>query len=591
MKMKQFGISLASFLMAMYIYLLTGIDENELFPVLVGMFVVLGIHFKLKSENRVVTIVSFVLACYITFSFYFGHQSWKINSEGFLTWKNILISLTGVPYMWLSFINLGDWWKKLSIAEGIDDHDSENVIKRRIEKSLWPLIMVGMVICWIPALVFNYPGIIISDYTWQYSQALGESLLSNHHPIIHTGLIKFSQWICKLIFGTVMAEYSVFINSVIQMIILAGIIAYIIARLWKEAGNKYVRLLVILAGAWYAFFPMNALFSIYMTKDVIFSALVLLWSFLLIKDFKTDNPNKIQFIREIVVAILVMLFRSNGFFIVFGTLIVLIAVNRKCKSLRGMFLLLLMVFMAQNPILNIMNAQKTEIVESIGMPINQIANIVKKDEILSDNEREDIEAVISLESIKENYNVRYSDQIKFNPDFNASVIENNKGRYLKLWVQLFLKYPVDCLEASLNLTIGYWYPGVDKGCISYDYDTRNSFYEQLGIQNYSTNELYRHFISADVRRNMMEAWLWSPGFAVLIMLVMLFLCISQETYGLIKMFVPGIFGGMSLLIATPSYCETRYIYFVFLLIPVWVVNLFIAKKNKSDKLIASEIRG
>ena len=443
--------------------------------------------------------------------------------------------------------------------------------------------------CWLPVLVINYPGIIISDYTWQYFQALGQSEMTNHHPVIHTMIIRFSQWLSGVVCGQISAETAVLINSILQMIILSGIIGYVLKQIAEQAVmcSRYVKRILIISGLWYVLFPMNSLFSIYMTKDIIFSACCFLWSFLLYRDIKEydgnikkDNDGRIKsIIAESVIAVLIICFRSNGFIIVVGTLILAIIYKRKLKKLHIILGIALTAWIIQIPILNAAKIPQTELVEALGIPINQVANVVNHNESLTEQEKTLIENVMSLDTIKETYNVRYSDPLKFNSKFNGSVIEENKVEYLKLWVGLFVKYPKDYLEASLNLTIGYWYPGVDKGCISYNYDTRTQFFDQLGIEHYSVNTLYKHFLTADVRQNIFESAFWSPGLAVMFLLILLLLCVGQEFYNLIFMFLPAILGWVSLLIAAPSYRETRYVYFVFLILPVIIVCMLIEKEQ------------
>ena len=205
-----------------------------------------------------------------------------------------------------------------------------------------------------------------------------------------------------------------------------------------------------------------------------------------------------------------------------------------------------------------------------------IADLIGMD-VVSDEDEELINAVMPLDIIKETYNIRYSDHLKFSSDFNANAICDNKGKYLALYCRLLIKYPKDFIEAGLNLTIGYWYPGVDKSCVSYDYDSRYQFYENIGVANYSKSDIYRHFLTSDVRENVFEAWLWSPGVAIMIMFGLMLICLSQKSYMLLLSFMPTVFCWLSLMIATPSYCETRYVFYVFLNIPIWIV-LILQKK-------------
>lgn len=581
---------LISFLETVYICNLVQLSEKELFwTIFLGGAIVNSkitrIALELKNENKLYGFFSLAISFYISFAFYVGKQSWKISPDGFLTCENLLISACGVPFIWVILIYT---LSKLN-AHKMGDNNTESYNGVKLKKNSWILVSICIFICWIPALIVNYPGIIISDYTWQYSQALGESALTNHHPIIHTMLIRFSQWLSGIVCGQVSAETAVLINSIVQMSVMAGVVGYVLLQIAEQAllCSRCVKWVLLGVGLWYALFPMYSLFGIYMTKDVLFSGCCFLWSFFLYRDFKKSeeginiNPSvKItSIIQEAVVAILIIFLRSNGFIVVFGTLFLAIIYKRKFKRLWIILGVSLIAWLLQTPILKSLSIPQTEFVEAIGMPINQIANVVIHNEELTDYERDLIENVMPLQTIKEAYNVRYSDHLKFNPQFNGSVIDENKIEYLKLWAKLFLKYPKDYLEAGFNLTIGYWYPGVDKGCISYNYDERTQFLEQIGVTNYSVNTLYKHFITESVRENIFEAAFWSPGLAVMLLLILLLLCVGQKFYSLVMMFLPEIFGWVSLLIATPSYCETRYVYFVFLTLPAIIVCMLIEKET------------
>ena len=120
-------------------------------------------------------------------------------------------------------------------------------------------------------------------------------------------------------------------------------------------------------------------------------------------------------------------------------------------------------------------------------------------------------------------------------------ITNNKIGYLKLYLKLFKKYPKDYIEAWMNLTIGYWYPDVEKGSISYPYESRYSFYDEIGVRAYSKSEVYKRYITEDVRKNIFESWMWSPGFATIIMFTLLIISYVKNKR-LIYFLLPSLFG-------------------------------------------------
>lgn len=566
--------TLISLLTVIYIYELLGISELELLPFLFGGFWLLykTILKKREKVNKNEAFWFFLLAVYISFSFFIGKMAWREEAVHFLSTRNFLIVLCGIPGIWIALTELSILYDHKIYSKEIKFYD------RFALKHCFLLFTIGLILCWSVSLVANYPGIIISDYTWQFEQAKNGGL-NNHHPIIHTLLIRLAQNISTLLWGYEDAAHAVFINSLMQMVLLAVILGFVSSYFWNNCTRKYVGVLMWL---YYAFFPMNGIFSVYMTKDVIFSALVFLFSFMVYRmEGKEKDTSKHLGLWRIVFALVVVgviLFRNNGFLIVLGTLAVILLYDRKSKVMWCTFLISVMVFLIYGQILKLCNIEGAELAESLGMPINQIANVVSNHEV-DDDSKHWIEQVMPIERIKELYNKRYSDPIKFSPDFNSLPLEENKGKYLKLWVKLFLQYPRDCLEASLNLTIGFWYPGVEKGCISYNYNQRDQLYKDIGIDEYSKCDLFRHFIEPDVRLNPWEAWLWSPGLAVMIMLV-LFVTSIIKMRNITTAFLPGIIGWSSILLATPSYCETRYIYFIFLLIPFWIGTII---KENGDK--------
>ena len=43
-----------------------------------------------------------------------------------------------------------------------------------------------LIACWLPWFLYNFPGVMTPDSLSQYSQAMGLTGYSNHHPFVHT---------------------------------------------------------------------------------------------------------------------------------------------------------------------------------------------------------------------------------------------------------------------------------------------------------------------------------------------------------------------------------------------------------------------
>lgn len=441
-------------------------------------------------------------------------------------------------------------------------------------------------------LLANYPGILMYDSTEQWHQAVGEWSLSNHHPVWHTMLVKCSVLLCNLFCGEIVPEYSVLIYSLIQMTVMAVAFALVIEWLYKTGIPKGLWLAVIL---YYFLFPIHSIHAISMVKDSLFGTFVLLLTAQVYQLYCSGGEwgkSRKNCIGLTLAMFGVMFFRNNGFAVVMVTGLTLFFL---CKNIRRQLVIVGAVvavsFVLQNTVVfHVMDIRQTKLEEAIGMPINQIANIVCHDRELTEKEKMLIESVMSVEDIKENYSIHYSDSIKFHENYKGYVVEQSKKTFLKLWVILLCKYPADCVEASLNLTIGFWYPGVSKGAVSVSsMASENMFFEEIGVdldQLQIRSSLFDIFMETGIRESVLFSGFFSIGNMVILMFVLCAVLVVRRGWRTGCIFVPCLTVWLTLLVATPSFCETRYIYSLFATMPVYVValgkELLTGKRNEGN---------
>ncbi len=153
------------------------------------------------------------------------------------------------------------------------------------------------------------------------------------------------------------------------------------------------------------------------------------------------------------------------------------------------------------------------------------------------------------------------------------MVEQSKKTFLKLWVILACKYPADCIEASLNLTVGFWYPGVSKGAVSAAMSDEKVFLEEVGVcvdQLKIRSGIFDVFTGDSIRKNVLFSGFFSIGNMVILMFVVCAFLIRKRGWRILCVFLPCIAVWLTLLAATPSFCETRYIYSLFATMPVFV---------------------
>lgn len=98
--------------------------------------------------------------------------------------------------------------------------------------------------------------------------------------------------------------------------------------------------------------------------------------------------------------------------------------------------------------------------EALSVPIQQISRAVSNHkEMISDEEKEEIELYLPFDSLEWLYNPRFADPVK--EQFRSYNYVSDKGRFIILWLNLMKRFPIDYINAFLELNIPYWYIGAD----------------------------------------------------------------------------------------------------------------------------------
>lgn len=525
----------------------------------------------LQGEKLRQKIIFGIVSCYIVLCLTAGRHYYDGIDLKAIQWSVILVGLFILFYEGLGYL--------YHLCNGIQARefgDETRYLKGRrqriVEISL--LLLVG----WLPMLLANYPGILMYDSTEQWYQACGEWSWSNHHPVWHTMVVKFSIVLCQFFCGKVVPEYGVLIYSLIQMFVMALLFAFVIEWLYETGIPRMFWLAAVL---YYLIFPIHSIHAVSMVKDSLFGTFILLFTAQIYKLYSSNGEwgkSKWNCIGLTITMFGIVFFRNNGFAVIMVTGLALFFLF---KNIRRQLVIagaiVAVSFLLQNTVVfRALDIRQTKLEEAIGTPINQIANIVSHGRELTENEKILIEAVMPLEDIKNNYNIHYSDSIKFHENYKGYVVEQSKKTFLKLWVILLCKYPLDCIEASLNLTIGFWYPGVSKGVVSVGLTSKEMYLEEIGIDvNHlkTRSDIFDVFMGDGIRENVLLSGFFSIGNMVILMFILCAFLVVRKGWRIACIFLPCFVVWLTLLAATPSFCETRYIYSLFASMPVYVAAL------------------
>lgn len=558
-------------------------DVGLIVGVVWGVFVYLGLRFWeqfKKSENK---LMIFCLSILFSQLFWFGMRLDQFDSLINLDRSNILQWLIVTAGLIFLFVGLLTLFLKLI--------NGEEITTTEIATSNKKIFVASAVICliaWSIYFIAFYPGIVTQDSYSQINQALGYEVFSNHHPFMHTLLIRFI--VVNIYKITHDLDIGIAVFTILQMIANALIVAYTQIILNKLKVKKFIRLTAL---SFYAFNPLVGVYVITMWKDISMGASLLLYLLLIIELLYLHNRTKKVFIGLFFAGLAVLFSKATGIAMIFLSLIGFIFIMIKDKKINIKFSVVIVSSIivwvtVQTLAINVFGILPTEKGESMSIPLQQIARtVVHCDSELTAEEKETINEILPYDMIAESYQPRISDPIK--SKFNERAYEENPGKYQKLWLELGKRYPIIYLSAFLNNTYGYWYPETDYQFTSPDsYDTVIRMYVKRGWEKWITNPNYKEYNISDeyfaarlnnyyrvnnLRQIPIIGILLSIGLYFWIYFVLFVRCFNQKDK---RLFIPLslVIGVFISCLVSPVHAEMRYAYPAMVLFPMILILSF-----------------
>lgn len=430
---------------------------------------------------------------------------------------------------------------------------------------------LACLLCWLPYYLYQYPGIMTPDSINQLEQILGVAPYSNHHPWIHTLVFGLFYRIGFSLTKDMVIAVSFY--TFFQMCLLSASVAFFISTLRAHRIRPFV---LILITAFYALIPYHAVFSVTVWKDIPFAAAVLFFGCSILRLSVQDRVNFKNLSVFFLSGIAICLFRSNGWYAFLLSLpFLLFGFRHKAKSIYPpLFAALLLAVVIRYPVMRACQVEPPDFIESVCIPMQQITAVICNDRYLTEEERSLIEQVVDLTYIHELYNPTFADNIKeLVRAGNQDYLVEHKKEFLKLWVTLGLRYPGDYLTAYVDQTYGYWYP--------------DSFYLVAEAEGVSATDLgvsHRPLIGGPLvikgkeiaikLGSMVPIYgvLWSMGVACWIMIFGISVVVIRKEYHKLICYLPSVALLLTVLAATPVATEFRYVYFMVLSLPFYLIT-------------------
>ena len=407
-----------------------------------------------------------------------------------------------------------------------------------------------------------YPGNVSTDSISQIKQIM-TGVYSNHHPYWHTRLMGLFINLGISIFGNINAGIAFF--SVFQILFVALCFSYIVLSVWQFTKSKKATIFSLI---FIAFMPYNICYSCTLWKDVIFSMCVAVFITVLARIIRLDN-SPVNYLILILSGIGFGLFRSNGWLALILSFIFICFFLKKGDKRIIITLSSVIIFtgILRGPILKNLKVQSTESAESLSIPIQQISRVVYDGNDLSAEQEKLVNKLVTTNEIKTRYKPYISDPIKTiinTSKEKSNYLSEHKADYLKLWISVGLKYPGEYLKAWIDQTKGYWNGGYNYWVVA-SYVEKNSYGIQRIVKIPLFEVLFYYYLNLF---NLPVIKLFtSIGFNIWLVMFIIIHGISNKNKTTLSL-VPliGIWG--TLLVATPVFCEFRYIYCLFTTLPI-----------------------
>lgn len=308
-----------------------------------------------------------------------------------------------------------------------------------------------ILVCWLPFFLALYPGSGLTDSIVEIHNIQNTVV---QHPWLHCVYLYGWYYLGKIIGSP---ELGFALGNICQMGILAVSISYCITWVQKQGCPKY---LVWFLVAYYALTPNIANMSFVAIKDVLYSCSVMMFIPMFYNMLKLDSAelkNWHNWRHYVLVIVAILLLRNNGNHVLIATLCTMFIILRKnAFSYFKYTVIMLLICALPNFILSTVYNKKQLFIEAVGMPVQQIANIIAHDGELTTEEEQFFNTLYPLPLYKEFYAPFTVDILKCDGRFNVRYLQEHKGEFIGRWLGLIRRYPILALKAQVMETYGFW---------------------------------------------------------------------------------------------------------------------------------------
>ena len=402
---------------------------------------------NLKISNK---ILIFVFSLIFSFFNIFG----SVYKDGYLRLRDFNLPLTIFLFFilllisFIVFTTLSIYILRVNLKKA-EVENKNDLINNNLNstKKIFLFSFLIIFFFWFLVLLAYYPGIFAYDSTVQiYQMKYGFSV---HHPLLHSLLLCGFYLFGVNVLGN--ANLGIFLFSFLQMLFLDFCLSYMNLFLYKiNIRKSIIKFLIIFE----AIMPIYSVLSISITKDIPFTAFMVLFATCLLENiYLSEDAKKISHTILLVFSIIgFVLFRSQSIYILIVFILINILFFRKIdfiKKVNKYIVIGLIISISINSSLKYAtNAIPVKFTEYFNLPIQGMARVFKLKENKLDNKT--IEEYYTLSRNPKLYTPFLADTAKYLLNLDFDLFKN-------LYFKTLKKFPYTHLEAYIITNLGYVY--------------------------------------------------------------------------------------------------------------------------------------
>lgn len=432
---------------------------------------------------------------------------------------------------------------------------------RRVYRQSFLIALGVLSVCWLAVWICFLPGSIAWDGMRQLNMALENESFTNHHPWLSTMWMKFFLKSGLKINDNMGVLFVVLSNEMIELIIYA----FTCYKIGKIGGSK----LYFVSLLFYGLHPVFSMFGQLVMKDGLYAAMFTLFMIKYI-DCVMEGRRKVVISKPSLVilavtAILTCVLRKNGIYIVLPAYFCLLA-DKSTKE-RKLAVIMLGFTIAGSFILvdrilpEKLGIEQGSSREMLSIPFQQTARCFKEHEKeITDYEFEIIDNILAADRLGELYDPGISDPVK-NTYKEKNSTEDLK-EYFRVWIDMFFKYPVTYIEATLQGSYGYFYPfanfrGKQNDYISINYNMMTGDFDPHYYFSYEVRNKIGEYIYAWKKLPILSLFMSTGSYTWVVFIAMGYTVHRKRCGDLIVYIAPLL--NVLVCMASPVNGEIRYV--------------------------------